>query len=136
MGWFSSLIGGGGDQIAKPIDSIGNALDKVFTSDDERLSHAEVLEKLQQNLPALQADLDKLNAASAFGLVQFARPFCVYVAGLNFFQLGVAIMWLDRAAKIPQWYIEATVNGFLGALGIYGIARTIEKIGARAKRTA
>ena len=130
MGWFQTLLGNS-DGIAKPIDAVGNALDKVFTSDDEKLSHAEVLEKLNQNLPTLQAELDKLNATSSIPLVQLARPLCVYIAGFNFLQLGIAVIWLGRSASIPEWYIDASVNGFLGALGIYGIARTLEKIAGK-----
>lgn len=133
MGWLSLLLGGGADQIAKPIDSIGNTLNKVFTSDDERLTHSEVMEKIQQNLPTLQAELDKLNASSSVPLVQLARPLCVYIAGLNFFQLSIAIIWLDKAQTIPAWYADASINGFLGALGIYGIARTVEKINNKTK---
>ncbi len=128
MGWFSALLGNNGDSIAKPIDSIGNALDKVFTSDDERLSHAEVKERLENSLPELTAQLDQLNAKSSIPLAQIARPFCVYIAGFNFLQLGVAVIWFDRATSIPEWYIDASVTGFLGALGLYGIGRTVEKI--------
>lgn len=128
MGWLQTLMGNTGDGIAKPIDAVGNALDKVFTSDDERLSHAEVMEKLQQNLPTLTAELDKLNAVSSVPLVQLARPLCVYIAALNFFQLSIAVIWLDRASTIPQWFIDASVTSFLGALGIYGALRSVEKL--------
>jgi hypothetical protein len=34
----------------KTIDAVGNAIDKVFTSDDERLSKAEVMAKMQSDI--------------------------------------------------------------------------------------
>lgn len=132
MGWWSTLIGGSGDNIAKPIDSIGNALDKIFTSDDERLSHAEAQQRLEQALPELTAALDQSNAKSSIPFVQMARPLCVYIAGFNFIQLGIAVMWCNKGAAIPEWFISASVEAFLGALGLYGIARTVEKLGGKA----
>ena len=35
MGWFSGLIGGG-SSVVEPVVAIGNVIDKLFTSDDER----------------------------------------------------------------------------------------------------
>src|SRR4051812_15400577 len=83
MGWFSSLISGGGSEIAKPVDSIGNALDKVFTSDDEKLTHAEVMEKLTQQPAIAQQVLNELNAKSESIFVAGWRPFIGWVAGFT-----------------------------------------------------
>mgnify|MGYP001614536436 CR=1 FL=1 len=130
MGWFSNLIGSEG--VTKPIDAIGNAVDKIFTSDDERLSKAEAMQRLQQELPQLTAQLDQLNAKSSVPLVALARPFCVYVAGFNFLQLGTAVMWFDKF-DIPEWYISSSTTGFLGALGLYGFLRSAEKIAGKIK---
>jgi hypothetical protein len=131
MGWFSKLLGG--DDIAKPIDAIGNAVDKIFTSDDERLTHAETKQRLQDALPELTAELDKLNAQSSVPLAVVARPFCVYVAGVNFFLLGIAVVWCNKGGVIPSWYIDSSTTGFLGALGLYGLGRTVEKLAGKAK---
>jgi hypothetical protein len=130
MGWITKLIGS--DGVSKPIDAIGNAVDKIFTSDEERLSKAEAMQKLKQALPELQAQLDMLNAKSNVPLVAFARPFCVYVAAVNFVQLGIGVVWFNKF-EMPEWYITASTTGFLGALGLYGVARTIEKITGKAK---
>lgn len=127
MGWFQALMGNSGDAIAKPVDAIGNALDKVFTSDEERLTKAESMQRLQQALPELTAQLDQLNAKSSVPFVQMARPVCVYISGVNFFHLGIAVVWFGKV-NIPEWYIEASTMGFLGALGLYGAMRTAEKI--------
>ena len=134
MSWIQTLFtGNAGEQIAKPIDAIGNTIDKIFTSDDEKLGRKEALQRLEQELPNLTAELDKLNATSSVPLVQFARPFCVYVAGVNFSVLGVAVMWFDKGSTIPMWYIDASTTAFLGALGLYGVMRSVEKVTGKIK---
>lgn len=40
MSIFSSLVGGG---LARPIEAIGNVLDKLFTSDGEKLEKQALL---------------------------------------------------------------------------------------------
>lgn len=125
MGWIQSLMGG--DGIAKPIEAFGSVANALFTSDDERLNRAEVMARIEQAPLSWQNELNKLNAQSTIPIVQFARPFCVYIAGINFFLLGIAIVWCGKI-DIPEWYISSTTDGFLGALGIYGLMRTIEKV--------
>jgi len=114
-------------EVSEPINAIGNAFDKLFTSDEERLTRAEVMEKIKQNPTLWQSTLDKLNATSNIPFVQMARPTCVYVAAINALQLGVAVVWLNKHT-IPDWYVTMTTTGFLGALGIYGSLRSLEKI--------
>ena len=122
MSWLKTLLGGEG--VSKPIDAIGNGLDKLFTSDEERLTKQEVLERTKQNPQLWQHTLDLINAKSSVPLVALARPFCVYVSGINFAQLGLGVVWLDKTT-IPEWYINASTTGFLGALGLYGLASTV-----------
>jgi hypothetical protein len=66
-----------------------------------------------------------INANSKIWFVAAARPFCVWVAGLNIISLNIA-MWFERA--IPEWYADMSVTAFLGALGLYGVSRTVEKV--------
>ena len=47
MSWFSDIISGGVDKV---IDSVGNAADKLFTSDDERLKAKNMLEQIRNQL--------------------------------------------------------------------------------------
>ena len=117
-----------GKEITQPVREIGNAFDKLFTSDEERLTKAEMRERVDQNPTMWQAALDKMNAASSNPYVQMARPTCVYVAAANAFQLGIAVVWFNKH-DIPEWYITMTTTGFLGALGVYGILRSLEKLG-------
>ena len=45
MSWISKLFGSG---FADPIDAIGEAIDKVSTSDEERLQAQAALDRLRQ----------------------------------------------------------------------------------------
>jgi len=47
MSWFTSIIEGGVDKV---VDSVGNGLDKLFTSDDERLKAQNLLEQIRNQL--------------------------------------------------------------------------------------
>lgn len=127
LSWFKA-----GEQVAKPIDAVTNGLDKLFTSDDERLSRAEAMERLKQQGESLLLDLDKIYASSTDSFSKRARPFCVYVAGINVFQLGIAVMWFNKH-DIPEWFITMSTTGFLGALGLYGVMRTVDKIAGKTK---
>jgi hypothetical protein len=121
-----------GEQVAKPIDAVANGLDKLFTSDDERLTKTELLERTKQQPDIMLNELDKIYAASDDKFSKRARPFCVYVAGVNAFQLGVAVIWFGKH-NIPEWFITMSTTGFLGALGLYGAMRTIDKLAGKAK---
>jgi hypothetical protein len=120
-----------GKEIAKPVKEIGGALDKLFTSDDERLSRAEMMERLEQEPTKMQAALDKIYAQSSNWFIAAARPFNVWVSGVNMLSLNVAVVWFEKV--VPEWYGNASVTAFIGSLGLYGAARTIEKIKGKAK---
>jgi hypothetical protein len=120
-----------GKEITKPVEAIGDALDNLFTSDDERLSRAEMMERLQQKPLTMQATLDKIYAKSSNKFISSARPFCVWVAGLNIVSLNVGVIWFSKS--VPSWYADASVTAFIGALGLYGAARTIEKMRDKTK---
>ena len=51
-----------GKEITQPVDAIGNAFDKLFTSDEEKLTKAEVMERTKQNPALWQHTLDLINA--------------------------------------------------------------------------
>ena len=52
MGWFSGLIGGG-SSVVEPVVAIGNVIDKLFTSDDERAAGELLKQKLERGSPDL-----------------------------------------------------------------------------------
>lgn len=95
MSLLSTLLGAGGDTVAKPIEALGNVFDKLFTSDDERLQAQAVLEKLKQHQDELQVELNKIEAASSSVFVAGWRP---------------AIGWVC-AASLAVYYIPRFVVG-------------------------
>lgn len=64
MGFLTGLIGAkdtinaAGDVIEKT----GNAFNKLFTSDDERLSHAEIMQRIKQQPAEFAHELNEINA--------------------------------------------------------------------------
>lgn len=127
----------GGAGIAAPIDAIGRALDKLFTSDDERAAAAAVMEKLRQHPGELQVELNKIEAAHRSVFVAGWRPAIGWVAAVSlgcFYipQYAVASwLWVHNSlaagAIVPY---PATAEGLvelvLALLGL-GAMRTFEK---------
>jgi len=99
--------------------SIGDAVDKVFTSDEERLQARNVLAKMG-------TELEKVYASHKSIFVAGARPFALWTASINMISLNMAIVWFGH--QVPEWYSEASLYAFGVALGGYGILRTAEKI--------
>lgn len=109
----------------EPIDSFGNAVDKIFTSDEERLTRAEAIERIKLEPMKYRNALDLLNAKSNILFVKCARPFNVYLAGINWTITNCAVSIFDK--KINEAYVQASLYAFLVALGAYGIMRMMEK---------
>lgn len=152
MGWFN-FGKEAGEAIAKPVEAIGGALDQLFTSDDERLTRQEALERLRQ-LPALgQIELTKVEAAHRTLFVAGWRPAIGWVcaAALASYYLpqfltasGVwvylcfQVIWHaeDLNAVVLPAYPIGAISGLmelvLGMLGL-GALRTAEKLGGKAK---
>lgn len=92
---LASILGLGGETVAKPVEALGNVFDRLFTSDEERLQARAVLEKLRQHPDELQVELNKIEAASASVFVAGWRP---------------AIGWVC-AASLAVYYIPRFVMG-------------------------
>jgi len=126
MGWLSLLMGGTKD-LASPIDAVGNALDKLFTSDDERAQAQIVLEKLRQHPAELQVELNKVEAQSRSVFIAGWRPFIGYVCGLGLFTSFVVSPWMQwfgfPPVSLPLDAISSLVVALLGLGGL----RTVEK---------
>ncbi|MDQ6974821.1 MAG: 3TM-type holin, partial [Mariprofundaceae bacterium] len=94
MGIFSSLLGG---SVAQPVEAVGNVMDKLFTSDDERLTHEEVRLRLAQKPHLAQIELNKIEAAHRSIFVAGWRPAIGWVcaAGLGWqFVMQPWIIWM------------------------------------------
>ena len=136
MGFFARLLGAGA---AAPIEAIGSAFDKLFTSDEEKLDKQALLARIAQRPQLLQAEINRIEAAHRSLFVAGWRPFIGWVCGLGFlwaflghpvFEWVVAARGLDLTA--PAIATENMMELVLALLGLGGL-RTVEKLQGRAK---
>ena len=141
MGILSKLFNVG--DIATPIDAIGNAFDKLFTSDEEKMQAQAVMEKLRQHPAELQVEINKIEAAHRSVFVAGWRPFIGWVAGVS---LGLyfipqyiiasylwAIISLEKQA-LQEYPVAADglLELVLAMLGMAGL-RTFDKLTGKSK---
>lgn len=133
MGLASWLFGAGGDAIAKPVEAVGNALDQLVTSDEERAAAALMLEKLRQAPDILQAEITKQEAAHPSVFVAGPRPFILWICGAAFGLHFVAFPLLNFGIALlgyPQigvaFDMDTLMTALFGILGLGGL-RTMEK---------
>lgn len=138
MGLAAWLFGSGGDAIAKPVEAVGNALDKLVTSDEERAAADLLLEKLRQQPHILQAEITKVEAAHPSVFVAGWRPAIGWVCVLSLAAyypprfIIATVLWTMHIVQTGQWMAppEVGISDILGLVGtLLGIAglRTIEK---------
>lgn len=119
------LFGGGTN---KTINAIGSTIDKVFTSDEERLSKAEIMAKLQTDI-----SIAELQTRSIF--LAGWRPFLGWVLASSIaFRIIIfpMVQWIAGGFfnyTIPQF--DTSMDGIMtelifGMLGLAGM-RTYEK---------
>jgi len=138
MANWASILGLGGETIAKPIEALGNVFDKLFTSDAERLQAQAVLEKLRQHPDELQVELNKIEAAHESVFVAGWRPAIGWVCAASLavyylprFALGTAL-WCQAAwgqtvlPPMPEMGI-GDILGLVGSLLGMSWLRTAEK---------
>ncbi len=131
MSFFSMLLG---QSAAQPIDAIGDALDKVLTSDEERLKVQFALEKLRQHPAELQTALNRLEAKHRSLFVAGWRPCIGWIGALglaNVFLFNPWLQWLTGhlGPILPADILMELVIALLGL----GTLRTVEKMGGKAK---
>lgn len=136
---FLGLGKSAGETISTPIEAIGNAFDKLFTSDDERVQAAIVLEKLRQQPSILQAEINKLEAQHQSTFVSGWRPSigwvcsislgCYYIPQFLLASFIWAKMCLATGNIMP--YPVGQISGLselvYALLGL-GAMRTVEKV--------
>ena len=128
MGWLSSLIGGG--SVVEPIVAVGNIIDQIFTSDDEREQAAIIKQRLAMQPALLQAEISKVQAGHRSTFVAGARPFLMWVCGCGFlfaFVINPILQWLAPELGSPELPLEAMMELTLAMLGLAGL-RTVEKV--------
>jgi len=132
MGILSKIFGG--DTAVAGITAVGNIVDNIFTSTDEKLTHEEVRIRLAQQPDMAQIELNKIEAAHRSVFVAGWRPFMGWVGGLglaNMFLINPWIQWFTEKTgpNLPENIIMELVFALLGL----GTLRTIEKIQGKAK---
>ncbi len=132
MGLLSKVFGVG-DVIA-PITAIGNVLDGLFTSKDEKLTHEEVRIRLAQQPNLAQIELNKVGASHRSIFVAGWRPWMGWVGGMglaNMFLINPWIQWITGKAgpNLPEDIIMELVLALLGL----GALRTFEKVKGKTK---
>ena len=139
MGWFQSLVSGGVDKV---VDSVGTAIDKLVTSDEEKLQlHNELAKiKLEAELNATKMELEadakieeevsKRWSADMAGDSKLAKA--VRPASLLFLLGVVSIMaFADGnilAFAIKPAYIDLFQALLMLVFGAYFGSRGIEKV--------
>lgn len=132
MSFFSSLFS---VTASEPINAVGNVLDKLFTSDDEKLDKEIIKQRLLQQPALVQAEINKVQAAHRSTFVAGARPFLLWVCGLGFlmaFVLNPLIQWLFPEIGAPVLPLEVMMELTIALLGLAGL-RTIEKLKGASK---
>ena len=132
MGILSNIFGS--KEAVQGVTAVGNVLDNLFTSKDEKLTHEEVRIRLAQQPDMAQIELNKIEATHRSVFVAGWRPFMGWVGGLglaNMFLINPWIQWATSEAgpNLPEDIIMELVFALLGL----GTLRTIEKIQGKAK---
>ncbi len=128
---------------AQPIEAVGNVLDKLFTSDEEKLDKKILLERLLQQPTLAQTEINKIEAQHRSVFVAGWRPFIGWICGISlsiFYipQFSIAsYLWINvfisTGEIIPYpGSIDGLMELLLAMLGM-GALRTFEKMGGRAK---
>jgi len=133
MGILSSLFGGG-SVVAQPIEAIGNIIDSVFTSDEERAQGELLKQKLAMRPSMMQAEIMKVQANHRSTFVAGARPFLMWVCGLGFlfaFVINPILQWIAPELGSPELPLDAMLELTLAMLGLAGL-RTVEKLNGKA----
>jgi hypothetical protein len=145
MGLLSFLGAGkaAGEAIATPVSAVGNVLDKLFTSDEERGLLDNAKAKLALAPHIAQSEINKVEASHRSIFVAGWRPAIGWVCALALAtyylpqHVMAAVLWVKMcwAASEMQPYpidIKGLLELVLALLGLGGL-RTFEKLSGRAK---
>lgn len=139
MGFFRNLVGAG-PEVADVVGAAGKALDGLFTSKDEKLSHQEILERIQQNPQKWQTQINLAEATHRSVFVAGWRPFIGWVCGVALAYHFIArdllewafAVWSADVTPPPKLDIGDLLTLLGGLLGL-GALRTSEKKSGVAK---
>ena len=137
MSWITRFLmgSGSGEAIAKPVEAVGNILDKLFTSKDEKLTHEEIRMRLMNEPGIAQVELNKVEAQHRTIFVAGWRPFIGWVGGMGFainfivrplFNYVLLIFYpnVPIMVSLEMGALSGLLAGMLG----FGGLRTYEKL--------
>lgn len=132
MGWFSRLVGV--PDAGTIVEKTGAALDGLFTSKDEKLTHGEVMERIKQAPAEWQSKINLTQAAHRSLFVAGARPAIMWIcaAGLLFVFVANPIIQWTTGNPGPDMPKDALMELVLAMLGL-GVMRSAEKLSGVAK---
>ncbi len=124
----------------EPLAVIGNALDNLFTSDEERLDKQAVLARIIEQPHLIQSEIGKIEALHKSVFVAGWRPFIGWVCGAALaynFIIRELLIWgmamSDRdILPPPALQLEVLTTILYALLGLGGL-RTFEKLRGRAR---
>lgn len=123
---IGQITGAGVSEAAK---GVGEVIDGIFTSDDERLSHAEIMERIRQRPDEAQIEINKLDAQSSNIFQAGWRPFIGWVCGIGCAYAFVVAPILNQVFKLPVAELSTAelMTLLISMLGMTS-TRTYEKI--------
>ena len=124
-----------GDTAVKTVKAVASGLDGLFTSDDERLTHGEVMQRIEQQPDQAQNAVNAIEARHRSIFVAGWRPFIGWVCGFALcyeFILNPIINWIVTLAMTtpvfpPVLDTSQLYTVLLGMLGLGGL-RSYEKM--------
>ena len=140
MSFLGKIFGAGGQSITQPVIAVGNILDNLFTSKDEKLTQETIRMRLMMEPEKAQVEINKLEAQHRSKFVAGWRPFIGWVCGFALaynFILRDLIAWGMQVFKStvtapPELAMEHLLTVLLGMLGLGGM-RTYEKLKGTSK---
>lgn len=136
MGIFSKIFGG---PAIDAVSAVGNVVDQLFTSDDERAQAEILMAKIRQKPQILQAEINRIEAGHRSLFVAGWRPFIGWVCGVGFlwaFLLHPLFEWVvvlrDLDITPPDIITDNMMELVLALLGL-GTLRSVEKMSGRSK---
>lgn len=93
-----------GKEIGGAIGAVGNILDDLFTSDEEKLDKQVILERLRQRPDLAQAEINKIEAAHRSIFVAGWRPAIGWAC-------AGGVFWAFLGHPVAEWVIA--VNGLI-----------------------
>jgi len=116
--------------LVEPIEAVGNVLDKLFTSSEEKLNIEIIKQRLSQKPALIQAEINKIQAQHRTTFVAGARPFLMWVCGVGFlfsFLINPIFEWIMPGRGAPELPLDVMMELTLAMLGLSTL-RTIEKL--------